>query len=179
MARTVALYGGSFNPVHIGHLCTMLYVSELLDVESVLIAPAYQHPEGKDLVPFEHRVNMLLLATERLPSRIKVDLLDKENWEAGGRGLTCNALDLLLARGYDKVVLVMGFDLKNVFQSWEGVDKINALVAAKKVEIHWVERSGSSSSTLARMSMRLGRSTRRLLQPAVRTYIRDHGLYIR
>ena len=64
MART-AVFGGSFNPIHYGHLLLADDLLEILALDRVLFVPA-KHPPHKDpsrLAPAEHRLTMVRLAT--------------------------------------------------------------------------------------------------------------------
>jgi nicotinate-nucleotide adenylyltransferase len=51
----VALYGGSFDPPHVGHLLSAVYALSL-GFEKVLVVPAYEHAFGKRMAPFDARV---------------------------------------------------------------------------------------------------------------------------
>ena len=57
-----AMYGGSFDPIHIGHL-SMVERAIAMGYE-VLIVPAYRHAFGKQSAPFDHRVHMCELALQ-------------------------------------------------------------------------------------------------------------------
>ena len=54
----VALIGGSFNPPHVGHLLAAHFVRATEPVDEVWLVPADEHPFGKPLAPFEHRLRM-------------------------------------------------------------------------------------------------------------------------
>lgn len=51
----VAIYGGSFNPPHIGHALVAAWVKWTDQADAVWLVPAYDHAFGKALVPFERR----------------------------------------------------------------------------------------------------------------------------
>lgn len=61
----IALYGGTFDPVHLGHLAIARKVSELFEIDKVLFVPAQiaPHKVGRDVTPSLHRYAMLTLAT--------------------------------------------------------------------------------------------------------------------
>jgi nicotinate-nucleotide adenylyltransferase len=177
-ARKVAFYGGAFNPVHIGHLTTIMYVLELTDVDQIIVAPVFKHPDGKTTESFEDRYEMLGRALARQPAGVVLSDIERFNWEQGGNGYTINSLKILLSRGHEKVVLVLGDDIKAAFPKWEGHDDIQALIAANKVEIFWMPRSAHGpSSTLARMCFKHNLSTKNYIQPSVREYVLEKGLY--
>lgn len=54
----IALLGGSFNPPHVGHLMAAVYVRATLRAREVWLLPSFHHPFGKQLAPFEARVEM-------------------------------------------------------------------------------------------------------------------------
>ena len=58
--RRYTVYGGSFNPVHFGHMSLVKRAIEL--GYEVIIVPAFRHAFGKQSAPFEHRVRMCALA---------------------------------------------------------------------------------------------------------------------
>lgn len=67
--KRIALYGGTFDPVHSGHLEIARRVSELFEIEKVLFIPAQvaPHKVGKPVTKPIHRYAMLALATQNDP----------------------------------------------------------------------------------------------------------------
>lgn len=65
----VALYGGTFDPVHLGHLEIARGVSELFEIEKVVFIPAQHAPHklGRQVTVAIHRYAMLALATQNDP----------------------------------------------------------------------------------------------------------------
>ncbi len=65
----LGLFGGAFNPIHLGHLRAGLEVRESFALDQVLFIPTAipPHKERKDLVPFAHRLAMVRLATAPCP----------------------------------------------------------------------------------------------------------------
>ncbi len=68
--KRIALYGGTFDPVHFGHLEIARRVSELFEIEQVLFIPAQVAPHklGRPVTAPLHRYAMLALATQEDPS---------------------------------------------------------------------------------------------------------------
>jgi nicotinate-nucleotide adenylyltransferase len=66
----VGVMGGTFDPVHLGHLRVAEEAVEALQLDMLLFVPAAvpPHKSGKRILPFEHRRQMLQLATEQHPS---------------------------------------------------------------------------------------------------------------
>jgi nicotinate-nucleotide adenylyltransferase len=67
--KRIALYGGTFDPVHLGHLEVARRVSELFEIEKVVFIPAQvaPHKVGRPVTEPIHRYAMLVLATQDDP----------------------------------------------------------------------------------------------------------------
>jgi nicotinate-nucleotide adenylyltransferase len=72
----IGVFGGSFNPIHFGHLLVADEVSETLGLERVLFVPAARPPHkvGADLAPAQDRVEMTALAVRERPGFEVCDL---------------------------------------------------------------------------------------------------------
>src|SRR5215216_2137057 len=70
--RRIALYGGTFDPVHVGHLEVARKVSQLFEIEKVLFVPAQMAPHkiGRPVTAPIHRYAMLALATQNHPELV-------------------------------------------------------------------------------------------------------------
>jgi nicotinate-nucleotide adenylyltransferase len=62
------LFGGTFDPPHIGHLLVAQTVCEAENFDKVLFIPAYQPPHKDDITPVDERLKMLELAVEGNPN---------------------------------------------------------------------------------------------------------------
>jgi nicotinate-nucleotide adenylyltransferase len=70
--KTIAVFGGSFNPPHVAHQMLALYALQTTDIDEVWMVPTYRHVFGKELAPFEHRVAMCELLAAPLGGRVMV-----------------------------------------------------------------------------------------------------------
>lgn len=70
--KRIALYGGTFDPVHVGHLEVARRVSELFEIERVIFIPAQMAPHkiGRPVTAPIHRYAMLALATQTDPQLV-------------------------------------------------------------------------------------------------------------
>jgi nicotinate-nucleotide adenylyltransferase len=89
--RRIALYGGTFDPVHLGHLEVARKVCELFEIEKVLFLPAQVAPHklGKTVTDPIHRYAMLALATQDEP-KLAVSAFEIE---AANRRYTVDTLE--------------------------------------------------------------------------------------
>ncbi len=65
----IGILGGTFDPIHLGHLHTAEEVGERLDLEKVYLIPSASppHKSKRSLTPFRHRLAMVRLAAEQSP----------------------------------------------------------------------------------------------------------------
>ena len=64
----ICLFGGTFDPPHIGHLLVAQTVCEAERFDKILFIPAYQTPNKIDVTPVENRLDMLKIAVEGNPN---------------------------------------------------------------------------------------------------------------
>ena len=126
----IGIYGGTFNPPHLGHLTAARSVFELLNLDLLLLIPAGLPPH-KELpagspTP-EQRLEMTRLAGEQLGLGDKVRTLDIE-LERGGRSFTSDTLAQLREQYPDSELwLLMGTDMFLTLQTWHEPEKILSL----------------------------------------------------
>lgn len=182
MSAQIALLGGSFNPPHLGHLMAALYVRSALPIDEVWLLPSFQHPFGKPLAPFEHRVAMCRAMARDLGPWLKVSEVERE---VGGEGRTIETLEHLLPRHPGvKFRLVIGSDILKDLPGWKAWDRIQQLV-----EVTVLYRAGypdpqafgpplaEISSTEIRRRLEASDPPADLVPRAVLAYARQHQLY--
>lgn len=81
-AKRAAIYGGTFDPVHNGHLKVARRVQQLFGLDEVILVPAYvpPHKRGAGITSAFHRFAMLALATEN-DRQVRVSTLELEQPE--------------------------------------------------------------------------------------------------
>src|SRR4029079_1745454 len=106
--RRVGVFGGSFNPPHLGHRELIAALLERDLVDQVRVVPVYAHPFGKELAPFADRLAMCRLAFAGLGPRVRVSAIEKD---LGGRSYTVRTLEAMhRARPREALFLVTGAD---------------------------------------------------------------------
>lgn len=201
-AKRIGIIGGSFDPVHLGHLITAQDALERFELDEVMFVPAAIPPHKQHLqqVDAEHRINMLKLATD---NDLRLSVSDMEIMR-GGISYTYDTIASLREEYPDvKWVLVVGSDTLVDLHNWYKIDellelcdvatflrpgesslaeiakKIDLSSSAKKrllgsiVEAHLIE----ISSTEIRMRVAEGLGIRYLVPPEIEMYICEHGLY--
>ena len=126
----IGIYGGTFNPPHLGHLTAAAAVFSLLKLDKLYLIPA-SIPPHKDLPQgsptAEERLEMTRLAGEQLGLGDRVETLDME-LRRQGKSYTADTLAQLKAQHpADELWLLMGTDMFLSLQSWHQPEEIFAL----------------------------------------------------
>jgi nicotinate-nucleotide adenylyltransferase len=120
----VGVFGGSFNPPHVGHVLACALVLSTEEVDRVLVVPTYRHPFAKDLAEYEDRVRMCELAMGVLLG-VEVSRVEEE---LGGESKTLRTLEHLAAAHADwRLRLIIGSDLLAEAPRWFRFDAIEKL----------------------------------------------------
>lgn len=127
----IGIYGGTFNPPHLGHLTAAAAVIATLKLDKLLLIPA-SIPPHKDLpagsATAEQRLEMTRMAGEQLGLGSKVETLDMEVRRAG-KSFTSDTLAELKAQfPEDELWLLMGTDMFLSLQDWHEPQEILRLV---------------------------------------------------
>ena len=176
------LYGGTFDPVHTGHVEVPFAAMQHLGFDRVLYVPANIAPLKEDApTPSSHRLAMLQLALADSPwAEISTIELDRE-----GTSYTIDTLEALQTEG-DSIRLLIGADQWQQFQSWKRWDEIielaNPVVMPREGYAIDHERilpirPLTETSTDIRTFVRDGASIEPLVDPRVAAYITKHNLY--
>ena len=127
----IGIYGGSFDPVHNGHVNAALTFKEELSLDKIIIVPAYQppHKKGLALTPSEHRMNMCNIAFGGLEGFEVSDIEIKREDE----GYMADTVAQIREQyPEDELFLLIGGDMLLYFQKWYAWHKITdeAVIAA-------------------------------------------------
>jgi nicotinate-nucleotide adenylyltransferase len=192
--KSIALYGGSFDPVHKAHLELARTALENCDLESVIFVPAAQSPlkNSAALAEDSDRVEMLRLATTGEP-RFDVDTCEIER---GGTSYTVDTVKAYRAAHEGcRLYWIIGADQFELLAQWRSIEEIASMITFIVIRRpgHSIVESAVKglrfvtidaplmphSSTKIRASIAQGRSVVDLLPPAVEAFISSRGLYTR
>jgi nicotinate-nucleotide adenylyltransferase len=130
-SEKIGILGGTFDPVHVGHLMDASAARHQLGLDRVLVVPARDpwQKHGRVIAPAEQRFEMLVAALDGVvgleASRIEL--------EREGPTYTIDTVGHLAAPGRE-LVLVMGSDVAATLDSWHRVDELRELVTLAIVD---------------------------------------------
>jgi nicotinate-nucleotide adenylyltransferase len=120
-------FGGSFNPIHCGHLICARAAAERLGFSSVVLIPSAQpphKPDAADLASATHRVKMCQLAVAGCDGFEVNDLETKRT----GPSYTIDTARALKRQGWDRVSWLIGADMVRNLPTWHQPDALLAEV---------------------------------------------------
>jgi nicotinate-nucleotide adenylyltransferase len=182
--RQTAILGGSFNPPHVAHVMAAYWTLATQGVSEVWMLPAWKHPFGKALAPFEHRVRMCELAAAPLRG-LHVCTAEADLADDPLVGKTARTLEYLVEKHPDrKFTLVVGADIVADTPKWYRFDRVREL--ARVIVVGRAGESGFAdgpalpgvSSTEVRDRLARGEDVSALVPGRVLAYVREHGLYV-
>lgn len=191
-AEEILIFGGTFDPPHIGHLVVADELFCKFKPVAVTFVPAAHAPHKAEgpYASAADRLEMLRLATGQ-DSRFIVSGVEVER---GGISYTVDTVAYFRAQGYEKIIVAVGADNVADITSWKdwrtllnevrvvaftrpGYDVTSAPEAVReKLEIVEVTPI-AVSSTLVRRRVRAGEAFRYLVPPGVYEYINERRLY--
>jgi nicotinate-nucleotide adenylyltransferase len=200
-SERIGVFGGSFDPVHLGHLTIAQDALEQLELDRLIFMPAAvpPHKQTRRLADGVHRLAMLQLAVE---SNLRFEASDLE-LRRGGVSYTFDTLTEVQAQHpAAQLFFVIGLDSLAELHLWRNIDALlerwtvvpfarggedpekvaeriqlsgvwKTRLLARLIRIHEVEISSSE----VRMRLAEGLSIRYLVPPEVEMYIAEHGIY--
>lgn len=205
MTRKLGLFGGSFNPVHFGHLISARAVAERLGLERVLLIPSASPPhkqQANDLAPATHRLEMVRLAVE---GDALFEVSDIELHRDGPSYTIDTIMQLQSEFGPEtRLHWIIGGDSLPELATWSRVQRLVELAEIvtatrpgwQRPDLSALERMVGAaavarllancletpqieiSASDIRARLRAGRSVRYLIPAAVDAYVRHHQLYL-
>ena len=114
----ICLFGGTFDPPHIGHLLVAQTVCEAEDFDKILFIPAFQPPHKRDITPVDERISMLELAVEGNPN---FEISDVELKRKGVSYTidTVKAIKTEMSLKNNEIFSLIGSDSLLEFQHWK------------------------------------------------------------
>jgi nicotinate-nucleotide adenylyltransferase len=185
----IGLFGGSFDPIHHGHLMTAQEIRERLGLAEIRFVPTNEQPfkVGRHAAAAEHRAAMVALAIAGQPGFV----LERVELDRPGPSYTIQTLRILREREpAHRFILLAGSDAAAELEGWREAKAIPALaevvvfgrpgaavprspLIARTLEVPGLD----ISATEIRRRVSRGLSIRYWVPDAVAEYISAHGLY--
>lgn len=180
-----ALYGGSFDPIHHGHLILAREAAEQLALDRVVFIPAAQSPHKLARVPSSSAVRLAMVrAAIAGEPRFECDASESER---EGPSFTVDTVEAWRAQApYDEFFYLIGEDNVRELPTWRRYEELRGMVqfvvfgrdaSAPAHDFPCVNRRVDISATEVRKRVAQGRSIRYLIPDAVREIIETHRLY--
>ena len=195
--RKVGVLGGTFDPIHCGHILMAQGAKRIVALDEVRFIPVGSPPHKSRLAEAAQRVAMI----EKAIAPYKDFVLDLMEINRCGVTYTVDTLRALTQASADDIYFIVGSDTLLEMHTWKDTASCVALAhfivvprsgydaAAVKAEMERLTREmGASlllaplevpgiSSTLIRESVEVGAPLTALVPPDVARYIEEHGLY--
>jgi nicotinate-nucleotide adenylyltransferase len=193
----IGVFGGTFDPIHEGHLAAARAAMQCAHLDRVLLVPSAQPPHrAAALAPAEDRLAMTRLAVGDDP---QFEVSDVEV-ERGGMSYTADTLvELHRTHPNDELFLILGWDAARLFSTWHKPEVVSDLASVvivgrpgmqspmpsdldaagldpSRVVLCLVPTPDVSGSGIRR-AISSGQSVAGQLPPAVERYVADHHLY--
>ncbi|MGI5880318.1 MAG: nicotinate-nucleotide adenylyltransferase [Syntrophomonadaceae bacterium] len=200
--QRVAILGGTFDPIHYGHLVAAEIARYQFQLDRVIFMPAARppHKELNSILSRNHRYRMVCLAIEDNQAFIISDL----EMQRPGNSYTIDTIDYFISQQpQDSFYFIMGMDSLLSMHSWKDIARLSTLCQFIVVtrpnyvldldmpslqqlpqqlwdNLHIMAIPGVDiSSTDIRQRVREGQPIKYLLPAQVEQYVNDHGLYQR
>jgi len=202
MHKKTLCLGGSFNPIHHGHLICARAVAESGGFDRVLLIPSAKpphKPDVTDLADAAHRLHMCRLAieTDRKGVGVQFEVSDIEIARANQLSYTIDTVRQLKSHGWEYVHWLIGADMLNSLPTWHEaaalLREVEFVVMARPgIPIDWNSLPSEFSflqkhvvpaplldisSSMIRQRIKSGLDISYLTPPAVVDYIRSLNLY--
>jgi nicotinate-nucleotide adenylyltransferase len=184
--RKIGLFGGTFDPVHVGHIHLATLAKDALGLDEVRFLPCNISPHKPGTAPTAggDRMEMLRLATVTLPWAV----VDDFELLQDGPSYSYQTAEAMAARFPEaRLFWIMGGDQWDALPRWKNPERIakcvEFAVLARGAEprpregfrLHVIKGDHPSSATEIRATLDQGAHP--WLQPEVARYIRTRGLY--
>ena len=197
----IGILGGTFDPVHLGHLAIAEEARDRLDLDRVILIPAGRPwlKSGQTVTPANHRLTMVKLSVK---CRLGLDVSSIEIDRPGPTYTVDTLVEMREVLGSEaELYFILGMDSVRELRRWRDPERIFdmcTVVAVSRPDSHDVspteiEREFPAargrirnirgpmldvSATDIRTGIAEGRSISDCVPPSVERYIREHGLYV-
>lgn len=187
----VGIFGGTFDPIHHGHLITAQAIKELRNLDKIIFIPSFISPHKQNIIVSapEHRINMIKLSIEGIP------YFDWTDFEIKNKDVSYTIETIHeMKKHFDEIELIIGEDNIQTFDKWNSPEEIIRLVTLIVLGRKTISNEESDnqyinkaiylntpridiSSTVIRERVKMGLPINFLVPQKVLKYIYDINLY--
>ncbi len=186
--RKIALFGGTFDPVHLGHIHLATLAQDALGLDEVRFLPCRISPHKPGTAPAsgEHRCEMLRLATAGLPWAV----VDDFELHQPGPSYSYQTAEAMAGRfPQARLFWIMGHDQWDALPRWKNPEQLAALVEfivlargetpqpREGYRLSVLQGGHPASATAIRRAVASGKTSHPWLDPKVAEWIAANGLY--
>ncbi|MDP3941225.1 MAG: nicotinate (nicotinamide) nucleotide adenylyltransferase [bacterium] len=187
--RKVAIFGGRFDPPHLGHYWVVRQILDFRpDIGRVILVPAFQHQWKPAVATPEQRMAMLSFHTQKDIAVSDIEL------QREGVSYTIDTIRALKQEEKAEIFWIVGSDILLEFDRWEKKDELvkeATFLIFPRDPYHLPEKipqgfevlsdhrliTSNLSSTVIKQRRKAGLSLKGFVLPEVEQYIVEHGLY--
>ncbi|MBF0533225.1 MAG: nicotinate-nucleotide adenylyltransferase [Candidatus Omnitrophica bacterium] len=190
IVKQIGILGGTFNPIHIGHLAIAQTVLDKLGLDKIVFVPSFfpPHKSEKNLVPAADRLRMVQLAVE---GNSGFEVSDFEI-QKGGKSYSVDTVTHFtqILPPKSKIFFIIGEDAVAGLPDWRRINDLAAMAIFVVVNRKGFEHAKSAiparsiempaldiSSSEIRKKIRAGESIQYLVPEKVAQYIQKNDLY--
>lgn len=147
----IGLFGGSFNPIHDGHIHLAKSINDEVGLDEIIFIPSKisPHKSNKEYVSNEHRFNMCKLAIQDIPN------FEVSDFELSREGISYSIYTVRYFKEKyptDELYLLIGSDMLLTFNEWKEYQEIMS-----KVTLAVISRENGDYDTLLKKSKELSK----------------------
>jgi len=185
----IGVFGGTFNPIHYGHLVLAEQAYEKLNLDKVLFIPSFQppHKNSQHIASASHRFQMVKIS---IKADRRFQISDIEIKRKGRSYLVDTLKQLTMLYPGAKLFFISGSDVSGQMAKWKSIKEVLSLakfVLAKRPGYHLEKYTRNIlvisiteldiSSSMIRRKIKLGHSVNYLLPKSIIGYIERNKLY--
>ena len=184
----VAIFGGSFDPPHLGHVDAAKGLFKNPAVKSVLVVPSFGNPLKKPVTSYEHRLEMARAAFSGIDTQIQISDVERD--------IECKFAWQLIERlkaQHEKLAFVIGTDQLAQLREWDRYPQVLEMcdwiilerqgfrdstpTPSNMVRVHTKAKEVSSTQIREKFALGQVEEIKSLLPRSVREYIERNQIY--
>jgi len=176
--RRIGLFGGSFDPFHIGHLMLMKYAKQALNLDHIILIPCNESGYKNKTIGTSGIERLTMLNVYKAESFRKLFSIDPIEIERGGETYTIDTVKYFKVKyPHDYLCYIVGQDSEKFIPSWKNYEELIKLIDIKVAGDDFFFPDINIRSTMIRECIEKGYPIEELVPYAIYSYIKGNNLY--